>query len=496
MAEGGKKMKKKLLSIFMGLCLLVGGGTAVSAADVRGTMRDITPAAIAKEMTAGWNLGNSLDAYGTYSLNNETYWGNPKTTKAMIDAVKNEGFNTIRIPVSWGEHVGSAPNYTIDTAWMNRVQEVVDYAMADGMYVLLDTHHETSWLKPQSATLDASQKQLVAIWTQIAERFKAYGDHLLFEGMNEPRIVGSSNEWSGGDADGRAAVNVLNQAFIDAVRKTGGNNAKRCLIICPYGNNGDPNGLSGFKIPSDKNIMVAIHAYTPYGFTFRPEGNPSWARTTWDGSGKSDIEYLMNNLNTSLISKGVTVIITEFGAVHKNNESEVVKWVKDYVSLATQYGIKCVWWDNNYHKNDGESFGLLDRNSCSWTRKSVADAVIKYAGSAVPGGGTETPTTPETPQAGDMIKVQIVSDWTSGATANITVTNLTGKALNGWTCTFTLDRPITSLWSATLVSQVGNTYTIANPDWQPHLAAGESYTFGCNLGSGPAQVTVTGQTLK
>ena len=278
--------------------------------------------------------------------------------------------------------------------------------------------------------------------------------------------------------------------------KRGGNNAKRCLIICPYGNNGDPNGLSGFKIPSDKNIMVAIHAYTPYGFTFRPEGNPSWARTTWDGSGKSDIEYLMNNLNTSLISKGVTVIITEFGAVHKNNESEVVKWVKDYVSLATQYGIKCVWWDNNYHKNDGESFGLLDRNSCSWTRKSVADAVIKYAGSAVPGGGTETPTTPETPQAGDMIKVQIVSDWTSGATANITVTNLTGKALNGWTCTFTLDRPITSLWSATLVSQVGNTYTIANPDWQPHLAAGESYTFGCNLGSGPAQVTVTGQTLK
>ena len=108
----------------------------------------------------------------------------------------------------------------------------------------------------------------------------------------------------------------------------------------------------------------------------------------------------------------------------------------------------------------------------------------------------ETPTTPETPQIGNMVKVQIVSDWTSGATANITVTNLTGKALNGWTCTFTLDRPITSLWSATLVSQVGNTYTIANPDWQPHLAAGESYTFGCNLGSGPAQVTVTGQTLK
>ena len=116
---------------------------------------------------------------------------------------------------------------------------------------------------------------------------------------------------------------------------------------------------------------------------------------------------------------------------------------------------------------------------------------------SAPGGSTpETPTEPEVPQAGDMIKVQIVSDWTSGATANITVTNLTGKALNGWTCTFTLNRPIASLWSATLVSQVGSTYTIANPDWQPNLAAGESYTFGCNLGSGPATVTATNASLK
>ncbi len=502
--------KNKILGMLMGLCILASGG-AVSAASGYEAMRDITPAALAKEMTAGWNLGNSLDAYGAYSLNNETYWGNPRTTKAMIDAIKNQGFNTIRIPVSWAEHVGSAPNYTINAAWMNRVQEVVDYAMSANMYVLLDTHHETSWLKPQSSTLDASKKQLTAIWTQIAERFKDYGDHLIFEGMNEPRIVGSSSEWSGGDADGRAAVNVLNQAFIDAVRKTGGNNAKRCLIICPYGNNGDPNGLSGFKIPSDKNIMVAIHAYTPYGFTFRPEGNPSWARTTWDSSAKSDIEYLMTNLNNTFVSKGITVIITEFGAVNKNNESEVVKWVKDYVGLATQYGIKCIWWDNNYHNNDGESFGLLNRNSCTWTRKSVADAVIKYAGPAISEGDTqvpgesntqnpptnpETPTVPEVPQTGDMIKVKIISDWTDGATAEITVTNLTGKALNGWTCTFSTSRPITSLWSAKLVSQSGNTYTISNPDWQPNLAAGASYTFGCNMGSGSSSVTVSNVSLK
>ena len=108
----------------------------------------------------------------------------------------------------------------------------------------------------------------------------------------------------------------------------------------------------------------------------------------------------------------------------------------------------------------------------------------------------EVPIEPETPQIGDMVSIKVVSDWIEGATAEITVTNLTGKDLNGWTCTFTTARPITSLWSATMVSQNGNTYTISNPDWQPNLAAGESYTFGCNMGSGPSSVTVSSVSLK
>ena len=649
--------KKQILSMFVSLLMVAGGASGVSAANIDGTMRGLTPSEILKEMNVGWNLGNTLDAFGTHSVNDETCWGNPRTTKKMIDTVKSEGFNTIRIPVSWADHVGGAPNYTIDSAWMNRVQEVVDYAMEDGMYVLLDTHHETSWLKPQNAALNSSAAELSAIWTQIAERFKDYGDHLIFEGMNEPRIVGASSEWTGGDTEGRAAVNVLNQTFIDAVRKTGGNNAERCLVICPYGNNADTNGLEGFKIPDDKNIMVAIHAYTPYGFTYEPEGNPSWATAYWDGSRKGDIESVMNKINNSLISKGVPVIITEFGAVNKNNDKEVIKWVKDFMGLANQYGIKCVWWDNNITNGSGEKFGLLDRNSCSWTRKGVADTVIQCAtstpvkpntpstdttvtnyvtlkdgwyyikntnaqkylqvkdnkganaqnveistGTGVTGQrwyltnvgngyvtlkngtgymldvngakdedgtnvqvytantssaqrfkvvstdknnvygiltnaskdtksldvynfgttdgsnvcqwtyykntcqtwvfescdapNTSTPSTPTKPSTDNTVTIKVTSDWGDGAVADIIITNTTGKDLNGWTCTFTTDRPITSIWNAKIVSSNGNTYTVTNPDWQTYLPTGGSYTFGCQLGSGSSNVSVTNVSLK
>ena len=650
---------RRWLGIVMSALMMAGSASSLYAGT--GTMRNLTPAQIANEMNVGWNLGNSLDAYGTHSLNDETCWGNPRTTKRMIDTVKAKGFNTIRIPVSWGDHMSGAPNFTVDQAWMNRVQEVVDYAIDDNMYVLLDTHHETSWLKPDNAHVAASEKQLAALWTQIAERFKNYDEHLLFEGMNEPRIVGSSKEWNGGDAEGRSAVNRLNKAFINAVRKTGGNNSKRCLVVCPYGNNADTDGLIGFEIPSDPNIMVAVHAYTPYGFTYVPEGNPSWATAYWDGSLKNTVDDVMNKINQNLVSKGATVLITEFGAVNKNNDSEVVKWTKDFMGTASKYGVKCVWWDNNQHQSGSERFGILDRNSCTWTRNSVVDTIIQCGGKGVTptptpsdtiiknyatlndgwyyikntnaqkylevkdnvggngqnvqigtgtgkesqkwylknvgngyvtlkngtgymldvnygknenntniqvysangasaqefklaktnqnnvygivtrcsadtksldvasrstaeganviqyayqgasnqiwvleacNGSSVTPVpTPEPtpnpqPSTSEAVKVKVTSDWGSGAVADITITNTTGKDLNNWTCTFTSSRPITSIWNATLVSQSGNTYTVKAPDWQANLAKNASFTFGCQMGQGDSNVTVSNVTLK
>ena len=143
-------------------------------------MRDLTASQLLDEITIGWNLGNTLDATTTSWLPNptpaqsETAWGCPMTTKAMIDKVKEGGFNTVRVPVSWIDHTGSAPEYRIDEAWMNRVQEVVNYVIDNDMYCILNIHHENDWLIPTNAQKDSVNARLDAIWTQIATRFGSY----------------------------------------------------------------------------------------------------------------------------------------------------------------------------------------------------------------------------------------------------------------------------------------------------------------------------------
>lgn len=347
-----------------------------------------TAAEVLSQMGVGWNLGNTFDAWGAPDpRDNETCWGNPETTKEMIDAVRAQGFDTLRIPVTWSEHLGDAPDYAIDSEWLDRVAEVVDYAYDEGMFVILDTHHEPDfWLKPQNDGLDSVKEELAAIWTQLAERFAEYDYRLLFEGMNEPRIKGSPTEWSGGTDEGRAAVNELNKVFVDTVRATGGENATRCLIICPYGNSVTTSTISQLEVPDDQYVMVSAHLYTPYVFTYEPDsGNVN----EWTGALKKDITWAAGQLDTNLISKGIPVIVTEMGAVRKTytaddgsetqNTEQVVKWLADYMEVMNQYGIKCVWWDNNIYDSDGEEFGIFDRENLTWYSQEIADAIIEYA---------------------------------------------------------------------------------------------------------------------
>ena len=173
------------------------------------TMNDTSPMELVKEMKIGWNLGNTLDATGGgVSVNSETSWGNPRTTQEMIDTVIDQGFNVIRIPVSWGGHMGGAPYYNVMPTWMDRVQEVVDYAYSRGVYVIINIHHE-DWHFPSEENKAAAAEQLAALWTAIATRFRDYDGHLIFEGMNEPRKTGTNVEWNGGDQEGRDVVNYL-----------------------------------------------------------------------------------------------------------------------------------------------------------------------------------------------------------------------------------------------------------------------------------------------
>lgn len=332
-------------------------------------------------MTVGWNLGNTFDAIGAgNTLETETYWGNPRTAQEMIDAISNQGINTVRIPVTWAEHVGSAPDYTINEEWLGRVQEVVDYCFENNMYVILDTHHEPEyWLSLAEEDMENTKAELAAIWTQVSERFKDYDEHLMFEGMNEPRTKGSANEWNGGTEPERVAVNELNGIFIDAVRAVGGENTDRCLIICTYGNSASTASLQNLKIYEDPNIAVAVHLYTPYFFTYDAEDG---GYSEWDGSKMSDITGTLRLLNSNLIQKGIPVIVTEFGAVNKGNTQEVIKWLEDYLGAMNEYGIKCIWWDNGNYTNPGEKFGIFDRRKLTWYSQEIADALVKYAAGA------------------------------------------------------------------------------------------------------------------
>ena len=347
---------------------------APAPAEDKYDMRDISPADLVAEMKTGWNLGNTFDSWGGKGVDDETYWGNPKTTKEMIDAVHDKGFDCIRIPITWADHMGAAPDYTVEPEWFERVEEVVNYALDDDMYVIINAHHEEEWRIPDNAHIDAVDAQEKALWTQIAEHFIDYGDHLIFEGLNEPRVKGGTNEWNGGTGEGRKCLDRLNQTFVDAVRATGGKNEKRLVLITSFASSHVIPTIGSMKIPEDDHLAVSIHAYTPYDFTYAASGN---SYDTWDGSHKGDIAGVMQDLQRIFGTKGIPVLLTEYGAEDKNgNSQEVCNWVTEYLSRAKKAGIPCFWWDNGIYDANGEKFAIFNRNDLSWYREDVADAIM------------------------------------------------------------------------------------------------------------------------
>lgn len=317
-----------------------------------GDTSDETGMEFVSHLKVGWNLGNTLDSTG-----GETAWGNPFTTKAMIDGVKAAGFNTVRVPVTWGENMGGAPDYKVNDSWMNRVQEVVDYVIDNDMYCILNSHHDTSWQSPRNSVVDQNCAQLKALWTQISNRFKGYDNHLIFETMNEPRLVGTNLEWSGGDSEARQCINKMNAAALEAIRATGGNNEKRFVMMPGHAASPDAVVVNDIVLPADDHLIVSIHAYAPYDFALNKNGTANWNQS----SDSYAIVQNFENVKRLFLSKGIPVIVGEFGALNKNNESTRAEWVEYYLKTADSYGIPCVWWDNNLFNSTGENFGLFNR---------------------------------------------------------------------------------------------------------------------------------------
>lgn len=346
-----------------------------------------------KDMKIGWNYGNAFDAYDCNWLSNdvdyESGWTNAKATPELFDTLKAAGFNTIRIPVSWHNHVSSAPDYIINEAWLDRVNEVVDYCIDRDLYVIIDIHHDnnTQYLYPTSQYLDQSVTYVTAIWEQLSQRFMDYDNHLIFAGMNEPRMVGHNNEWWLNDSedckDAVSCVNVLNQAFVDTVRASGGNNTSRYLI-CP-GYDASPDGAlnSGFVFPTDpagdqNRIILSIHAYTPYNFALEMPGVTEWSYKK--SSDVNNMTGFMNKIYNAYVSKGIPVIIDEFGALRKgDNLQSRVEFAAYYVAAARCRGITCIWWDNSAIEGDGELFGIINRNTCEWLYPEIAEAMMRFA---------------------------------------------------------------------------------------------------------------------
>jgi len=385
-------MKKKLIIAIIAMVLIFGLLLAIFTSNqgnktkaeteshTTGDFIDMSAEELAANIRVGWNLGNTLDTTDLHWLRKdapvsqfETAWGNPFTTGEIIAAVKNAGFNAIRIPVSWAKCADE--DFNIREAWMRRVRQIVDFAVANDMYIILNTHHDEDIFKFFNFEMEESKRALKRIWEQIAEEFKDYNHKLVFEDLNEPRTKGSSGEWNGGTVEERNNLNVLHQLFVDTVRASGGNNAKRILMVSTYAASSLATAMNGLSIPNDpvntiNKIIVSIHAYEPYNFAL----NENSAVNTWSETNPADTAPIIERIDrahTLFVSKGIPVIMGEYGAINKTNEEARAEWAQFYTSYAKSKGVKCFWWD------DGGNFRLLNRTARTSYYPLILEALMR-----------------------------------------------------------------------------------------------------------------------
>ncbi|MGQ1945720.1 cellulase family glycosylhydrolase [Geofilum sp. OHC36d9] len=316
-------------------------------------------------MGVGWNLGNTLDAKGI----DETVWGNPKTTKDLIDAVHAKGFKTLRIPVTWQYHMGPAPDYTIEKVWLDRVEEVVNYGLENEMVVIVNIHHDEEWIVPEYDNLAVVKDQLGKVWTQIAVRFKDYSDNLIFETLNEPRLKDSKEEWTGGTTEGRDCINQLHQVAVESIRATGGGNDKRYIMVSPYAASSSQVAIDGLILPSSVNLIVSVHNYFPYEFALAVTG----FSTQWGTDAeKIALEAELDRVVNKFINNGIAVVMGEWGSLNHDNLSERAEHAAYYANECILRGICPVWWDNG----NLSDFGIINRDSYQWAFPEIAEAIV------------------------------------------------------------------------------------------------------------------------
>lgn len=338
---------------------------AMGVEEISGTIRNISSFELVAEMGIGWNLGNSFDV----TNRDKTLWGNPLPSKEIIDQVHQLGFRTLRVPVTWDFHLGDTAPFALEEAYLDEVQRVVNYGLLNDMFVILNTHHEEEWAGPVPANEEEVSARLSNLWTQIAERFRNYGDKLIFEPLNEPRVIGSPNEWNGGTAAERATLNELHRVSHEAIRATGGNNTNRHLLISTYAASTVTAAMNDLVIPnSDPNVIVSLHTYFP--FLFALEGQIPWGTE----SDKEDLRQEFDRIrNKWIVEEQRPIILGEWGAVTQNSLQQRLEYAEFYVTEALQRDLLPIVWD------DGGNFILLNRHNLTWTNLQVAETIIENA---------------------------------------------------------------------------------------------------------------------
>ncbi|MBQ8657337.1 MAG: glycoside hydrolase family 5 protein [Prevotella sp.] len=395
-------MKKILLTITLLLTQL----TVLTAQ----TGLDKSATQIASEMMPGWNLGNTMEATVNWGSNpaglfnnngglaSETAWQGTKTTQAIIDYVKSCGFRSVRIPCAWAYgHISDASSYTIDATWMARVKEIVDYCVNDGLYVLLNDHWDGGWLENNiNATGDAKVKNkevLHALWTQIANEFIDYDEHVVFAGLNEPGVEQQSQV---------ANLVEYEQVFIDAVRATGGNNAKRLLVVQGPSTDTEKtcNWMTPAKMATDPiggKLAVEVHIYYPWNFWGMTQ-DESWGNMFYYwGSGnhvsgsthnatygeENDLKNLIERLKTTFVDQGIPVFNGEYGIIWRNitgngesqekHNASIKTYYKTMNQLCMERGIVPFAWDTNSTGNN--SMTIINRSTLTIYNSYMMDGI-------------------------------------------------------------------------------------------------------------------------
>ncbi len=365
-----------------------------------------TAATAVKNMGVGWNLGNTLES-NSGDVNNmwiesstarrptdyENAWGQTDATRELIHMFKEAGFNAIRVPVTWYPHMGNVKvvygrwdvstweGYDIDPVWMARVKEVVSYVIDEGMYCILNVHHDTgtastAWLRADKTVYAAVKDRYCALWNQIAVAFESFGPQLLFESFNE--MLNSKNQWNYAGKEACDVINAYNADFVATVRATGGNNANRNLVLNTYAASPDRRTLQDFQLPEDvvpDHLMAQVHSYAPYHFAFNPGEGETWSpQLTFDANADKEVRGIIDGVGQNLVARGIPCILGEYGTDTREgparDEAELAKQAACYISQAAKYNIPCFYWM-------ALSDGKVDRAAPQWTRPALKDAILK-----------------------------------------------------------------------------------------------------------------------